>query len=69
LPDTNTICPECGGKLVYDPVTGYYSCTSCGLSATRAQLATIREKKREAAFREKSRHQEYLDWWTSSKKR
>ncbi|BBE41526.1 hypothetical protein NAS2_0120 [Conexivisphaera calida] len=67
MPDMT--CPECGGRLVYDPVTGYYSCTSCGLSATRAQLAALREKKRDAAVRERSRQRDYLDWWVSSKKR
>ncbi len=65
---SSLVCPECGGRLIYDPVTGYYSCTSCGLYATRAQLSALREKKRSAA-RERPREEEYLEWWISSKKK
>ncbi len=61
-------CPECGGRMIYDPVTGYYTCTSCGLSATRAQLTALRDRKRSQESRGRSRAKEYLDWWTSSKK-
>ncbi|MFP3401317.1 MAG: TFIIB-type zinc ribbon-containing protein [Nitrososphaeria archaeon] len=66
MPDL--VCPECGGRLIYDPVTGYYSCTSCGLSATRAQLSVLRDRKREQASAERRSRREYLEWWTSSSK-
>lgn len=49
-----------------------YSCKSCGLSFTEAQLSRALEKLYEKTDNEeearRQRNQDYLDWWTSSKK-
>lgn len=65
-------CPECGGKLVYDPVTRHYTCTSCGLYVYKEQLYVLRERKRESMARsteDKRRYEEYMEWWSSKKKK
>jgi predicted RNA-binding Zn-ribbon protein involved in translation (DUF1610 family) len=66
-------CTECGGKLKWDPKLRNYSCQSCGLTYTEAELSRALEKlyEKEDDDEEKRRHrnEEYLDWWTSSKKK
>ena len=67
----NLTCPECGGRLIYDPATRHYTCTSCGLYVSKEQLYLLRDKKREEAMSRRSkssRYQEYLEWWSSKKK-
>ena len=67
-------CTECGGKLVWDRKLRYYSCQSCGVTFTEAQLSAARDKlytrdDDNEDERKRRRHDEYLDWWTSSKKK
>ena len=64
-------CPECGGKMRYDPPHKQYSCLSCGLSLTYQELMEIREKKKDLEPEEEKRKRErneYLKWYLSSKK-
>jgi DNA-directed RNA polymerase subunit RPC12/RpoP len=63
-------CPECGGKMRYDPPHKQYSCLSCGLSLTYQELMEIREKKKDLEPEEEKRKRErneYLKWWLSKK--
>jgi transcription initiation factor TFIIIB Brf1 subunit/transcription initiation factor TFIIB len=65
-------CTECGGKLVWDRKLRQYSCESCGMTLTEAQLSADRDRLRDRPDdddqQRRRRHSEYLDWWTSSKK-
>ncbi|MCS6785125.1 MAG: hypothetical protein NZ581_08045 [Candidatus Caldarchaeum sp.] len=64
------VCFECGGKLVYDRETKTYSCEGCGSTYNSQDLLVEREKRFNRKFEEekkKRRHQEYLEWWLSSK--
>lgn len=62
-------CPECGGELKFDLSSKNFICKSCGLFASREKIDEIRDKA-EAASVDKRRvkHDDYLDWWQSSKK-
>ncbi len=65
-------CTECGGKLKWDPKLRHYSCQSCGLTYTEAELSKALEKLYETDDEEekkRQRNEEYLDWWTSSKRK
>ncbi len=66
-------CTECGGKLRWDAKLRHYSCQSCGLTFTEADLSKAFERRLrdEDSEDEKKRQrtQDYLDWWTSSKKK
>ncbi|HLE34906.1 MAG TPA: TFIIB-type zinc ribbon-containing protein [Nitrososphaerales archaeon] len=63
---TTTSCPECGGELHYEPDTKKFACKKCGLYVTREQIDDIKDKLRPQ--KKKSREDEYLEWWQSSKK-
>lgn len=63
-------CPECGGEM-----TSHLKkkvCESCGLAVTPDDLDNmwdkLHEKKFEDERRKKTQHQEYLEWYQSSKK-
>ena len=45
-----TSCPSCGGEMKYYPP--FYTCRSCGLSATRSELDDLREQYRDQAREE-----------------
>ncbi len=67
-------CPECAGKLKYNPQNRMMVCGSCGLSLTRFELDNYWQKVREergsdadVSQREKSRRKEWLDWYSKSK--
>ena len=66
-------CTECGGNLVWDRKLRMYSCQSCGMTFTEAQLSAARDRRFDDRDDEdgqrRRRHSEYLDWWTSSKDR
>ena len=67
-------CTECGGELNWDRKLRHYSCKSCGVTFNEAQLSSARDKLRDRDNtsdddRKRRRHSEYLDWWTSSKKK
>ncbi|MFQ5920980.1 MAG: hypothetical protein ACE5JV_03080 [Nitrososphaerales archaeon] len=59
-------CPECGGELHYELNTKHFVCKKCGIYLTREQIDDIKDKQRPE--KKKSREDEYLDWWLSSKK-
>ncbi|MCS7109873.1 MAG: hypothetical protein NZ956_00180 [Candidatus Caldarchaeum sp.] len=64
------VCFECGRKLVYDRETKTYSCEGCGSTYNSQDLLVEREKRFNSKFegdRKKRRHEEYLEWWLSSK--
>lgn len=63
------ICPSCEGRMIYEPATKHYTCQSCGLSLTYAEILEEREKKRAESEEERVRRErrEYLKWWLSSK--
>jgi DNA-directed RNA polymerase subunit M/transcription elongation factor TFIIS len=62
-------CPECGGDLKFDSVSKDLICKSCGLFASREKLEEIRDKRSEQLKDgRKSLHDDYLDWWQTSKK-
>jgi predicted RNA-binding Zn-ribbon protein involved in translation (DUF1610 family) len=67
-------CTECGGKLKWDAKIRHYSCQSCGLTYTEAELSRALEKlydrdDDDEDEKHRQRNQDYLDWWTSSKKK
>ena len=64
-------CPECGGLLFYDAPAKRYICKSCGLYATKEELADLKEKvirEEDVQKRKKRQQKEYLEWWLSGKK-
>jgi hypothetical protein len=62
-------CPECGGNLKFDPVSKDLVCESCGLFASREKLDEIRDKRRDQLKDgKKALHDDYLEWWQTSKK-
>jgi hypothetical protein len=64
-----SFCPECGGELKFDPATKDLICKSCGLFASREKIEEIRDKRRDQLIDKKKRvHDDYLDWWQTSKK-
>ncbi|HJS63482.1 MAG TPA: hypothetical protein VMS35_06880 [Nitrososphaeraceae archaeon] len=62
-------CPECGGELKLEPSTKNFICRSCGLYASREKMDELRDKS-EINYQDpkKRMHDDYLDWWQSSKK-
>jgi len=64
-------CPECGGKLKFDPKLKHYSCQSCGVTYNEAELSKALEERyvsRETDDEKRQqRHQDYLEWWLSDK--
>jgi TFIIB zinc-binding len=62
-------CPECGGKLEFDPSSKNFLCKSCGLFASREKIEELRERG-ETEYMDKRRlqHDAYLEWWQTSKK-
>ncbi|MEM2095098.1 MAG: hypothetical protein QXX19_05605 [Candidatus Caldarchaeum sp.] len=63
-------CFECGGRLVFDRDTKTYVCEACGGTYTSQELLVEREKRFNSKFesdKRKKKHQEYLEWWLSSK--
>jgi hypothetical protein len=62
-------CPECGGDLKFDPISKDLVCKSCGLFASREKLDEIRDKRRDQLKDgRKALHDDYLEWWQTSKK-
>jgi hypothetical protein len=58
--------------MMYDRVSKQYSCVSCGLTLTFAELTAEWEKKRWAQTEEEKKERkrkEYLKWWVSPKKK
>lgn len=65
----SNFCPECGGELKLDTATKNFICKSCGLFASREKIEELRDKTfRDEGNDRKKYHDDYLDWWTSSKK-
>ena len=65
----SNFCPECGGELKLDTATKNFICKSCGLFASREKMDELRDKTfRDDGNDRKKYHDDYLDWWTSSKK-
>jgi len=66
-------CPDCGGRLNWDRKLKHYSCESCGLTYNEAQLSDAMDKKFERPLSEdektRKRHDDYLEWWLSDKKK
>jgi transcription initiation factor TFIIIB Brf1 subunit/transcription initiation factor TFIIB len=62
-------CPECGGEMVYDSKIRMYTCRSCGLTLTYAEIVEARRKSRfhDETEAEKQKRREYLKWWLSKK--
>ena len=62
-------CPECGGELKMDTSTKNFICKSCGLYASRDKIEELKDKSQIDSLDSKKRmHDDYLDWWQSSKK-
>jgi predicted RNA-binding Zn-ribbon protein involved in translation (DUF1610 family) len=65
-------CTECGGNLMWDRKLRMYSCKSCGMTFTEAQLSSARdrlyERSEDEEEQKRRRHSEYLDWWFKDKK-
>ena len=67
-------CPECAGKMTYNPANRMMVCNSCGLSLTRFELDRYWSKVRDErgsdvdiVSKEKNRRKEWLDWYSKSK--
>lgn len=67
-------CPECAGKMTFNPANRMMVCNSCGLSLTRFELDRYWSKVRDergsdadVVQREKNRRKEWLDWYSKSK--
>ncbi len=67
-------CPECAGKMTFNPANRMMVCNSCGLSLTRFELdrywSKVRDERTSDADvvqREKNRRKEWLDWYSKSK--
>ncbi len=66
-------CPECAGKMTYNNYMKMMVCNSCGLSLTRHDLDMAWNKIRNENYdddshqKTKSRRQDWLDWYSSSK--
>ena len=63
-----SFCPECGGELKFDLSSKNFICKSCGLFATREKIDELRDKSERDNDPRRTRHEDYLDWWQSSKK-
>jgi len=67
-------CPECAGKMTYNPANRMMVCNSCGLSLTRFELdrywSKVRDERGSDAdivSKEKNRRKEWLEWYSKSK--
>ena len=67
-------CPECAGKLTYNPNNRMMVCNSCGLSLSRGELDTYWKKiktqnidDQDEFQQKKNRRREWLDWHSKSK--
>lgn len=67
-------CPECAGKMTYNPATKSMVCNSCGLSLKRHELDSYWKKIKEENVKDldqseqkKQRRKEWLDWYSKSK--
>ncbi|MDQ3883084.1 MAG: transposase [Thermoproteota archaeon] len=65
-----SFCPECGGELKYDLSSKNFICKSCGLFASSDKIDELRDRAKRSREEDPRRkhHDEYLDWWQSSKK-
>jgi hypothetical protein len=64
-----SFCPECGGELKYDLTSKNFICKGCGLFASSEKLDELRDRaKTSREDPRRKHHDEYLDWWQSSKK-
>jgi hypothetical protein len=64
-----SFCPECGGDLKFDSTSKNFFCGSCGLFASREKIDELRDKtEKDSANTKKRLHDDYLDWWQTSKK-
>jgi hypothetical protein len=64
-----SFCPECGGELKFDSTSKNFICRSCGLFASREKIDELRDKtEKEFTYKKKQLHDDYLDWWQTSKK-
>ncbi|MCS7145965.1 MAG: hypothetical protein RMJ28_04390 [Nitrososphaerota archaeon] len=64
-------CPYCGAPLTFERMEKIYTCSGCGAALSLQDIVELRERARaekEKTFKEKRRHEEYLEWWLSSKK-
>jgi DNA-directed RNA polymerase subunit M/transcription elongation factor TFIIS len=67
--DLVKFCPECGGDLKMDSSTRNFICKSCGLYASRDKIEELKDKSQISSSESRQRtHDDYLDWWQSSKK-
>ncbi|MBN1214273.1 MAG: hypothetical protein JXA99_02410 [Candidatus Lokiarchaeota archaeon] len=67
-------CPECAGKMTYNPDLKCMVCNSCGLSLNRFELDNYWQKIRnqnldnlDESERKKKRKKDWLDWYAKSK--
>ena len=51
-----------------DSATKHFICKRCGLYATREQVSDIRYKLNQRERTREDKHDDYLDWWSKSKK-
>ncbi|HEX6293720.1 MAG TPA: hypothetical protein VFZ46_01070 [Nitrososphaeraceae archaeon] len=52
-----------------DSSTKNFICKSCGLYASRDKMEELKDKSQSNSYDSKKRmHDDYLDWWQSSKK-
>jgi DNA-directed RNA polymerase subunit M/transcription elongation factor TFIIS len=64
-----SFCPECGGELKFDSASKNFICRSCGLFASREKIDELRDKmEKDSDYKKKRLHDDYLDWWQTSKK-
>lgn len=67
-------CPECAGKMTYNPANRLQVCNSCGLSLSKFDLdrawRDLKDKHAEEDDdfqRKKSKRKEWLEWYSSKK--
>jgi len=51
-----------------DSATKHFICKRCGLYATREQVSDIRYKLNQREKTREDKHDDYLEWWSKSKK-
>ncbi|MBN2156469.1 MAG: hypothetical protein JW776_10535 [Candidatus Lokiarchaeota archaeon] len=59
-------CPECKGKMEYDPPLRKYVCQVCGLALTKSEIEDEWDEIRYIESNEDRRErelQEYKDWY------
>ena len=54
--------------MKFDLNTKHFICKKCGLYATREQISDIRDRLNRRERTREDKHDEYRDWWQSSKK-